>query len=140
MKGPIVVGAALLWASAICLASSNGAWLKKVPAADRQRTNPYAGQPEAVDAGKNLFRNNCAKCHGAAAEGKGSRPSLRSERLKAATDGEMAWIIKNGQTFKGMPSWGGLPDQMRWQLVAYLRSLNPPANATGSASGKEGGK
>jgi mono/diheme cytochrome c family protein len=140
MKGRMVIGAALLGASAICFAAADGSWLKKVPQADRARVNPYAGQPDAVAAGENLFRNNCAKCHGANAGGKSSRPSLKSERLAAASDGEIAWIIKNGQTFKGMPSWGGLPEQMRWQLVAYLRSLNSPANGAGNASGNGGQK
>jgi mono/diheme cytochrome c family protein len=140
MKSRMVIGAALLGASAICFAAADGSWLKKVPQADRARVNLYAGQPAAVAAGENLFRNNCAKCHGANAEGKSSRPSLKSERLAAATDGEIAWIIKNGQSFKGMPSWGGLPEQMRWQLVAYLRSLNPPANGAGNASGNGGQK
>src|SRR5271165_1393723 len=127
MKGRIVVAATLLGASALCYAVADGAWLKKVPQADRERANPYAGKPEAAAAGENLFRDNCAKCHGANAQGKGSRPSLKSERLSAATDGEIAWIIKNGQMYKGMPSWGGLPEQERWQIVAYLRSLNPQA-------------
>ena len=135
MKCRMVIGAALLGASAICFAAADGSWLKKVPQADRVRVNPYAGDPDAVAAGANLYRNNCAKCHGANAEGKHSRPALVSARMANASDGELAWIIKNGQSFKGMPSWGGLPEQMRWQLVAYLRSLNSPANAAGSASG-----
>jgi len=127
MKGRMVVLAALLGAWVVCFAAADGSWLKKVPQADRTRVNPFAGKPDAVAAGENLFRNNCAKCHGANAEGKGSRPSLKSERLAAATDGEIAWLIKNGQMYKGMPSWGGLPEQERWQIVTYLRSLNPPA-------------
>ncbi len=110
--------------SILCLAAADGSWLKKVPQADRDRTNPYAGQAEAVAAGANLFRNNCAKCHGADAGGKGSRPPLKSDRIKNATDGELAWMLKNGQPFRGMPTWGGLPEQQRWQLVTYLRSLN----------------
>jgi mono/diheme cytochrome c family protein len=127
MKRRMVVAVALLGALALCSAAADGSWLKKVPQADRERVNPYAGKADAVAAGENLFNNNCSKCHGANAEGKGSRPSLKSERLAGATDGDIAWIIKNGQTYKGMPSWGGLPEQMRWQIVAYLRSLNPPA-------------
>ena len=133
MKRRIML-AALVTASSICFAAADGAWLKRVPHADRERVNPYAGQPGAAAAGQNLFRNNCAKCHGANAEGKGSRPSLRSDRLINATDGEVAWIIKNGQMFKGMPSWGGLPDQQRWQIVTYLRSLNPPPTQGASVS------
>jgi mono/diheme cytochrome c family protein len=103
---------------------SDGAWLKKVSEADRRRTNPFAGNTDAVAAGRNLYLNNCAKCHGQDATGKGSRPSLRSQRLRQATDGEIAWIVKNGNLYKGMPSWGGLPEQERWQIEAYIRSLN----------------
>lgn len=124
----------VLMASLACFAESDGAksdgskhdgaWIKKVSAADRARSNPYAGNAEAIAAGRNLFLNNCAKCHGENAQGKGSRPSLRSERIQSATDGEIAWIVKNGNLYKGMPSWGGLPEQERWQIVAYIRSLN----------------
>jgi mono/diheme cytochrome c family protein len=136
MKGRIVIAVALVSASLVCFAAADGSWLKKVPQADRERVNPFAGKPDAAAAGENLFRNNCAKCHGANAEGKGSRPSLQSDRLAKATDGEIAWIIKNGQMYKGMPSWGGLPEPARWQIVTYIRSLNPPSgNATTAESG-----
>lgn len=134
MKARLFGLATLLGVSMMCFAVAEGSWLKKVPQADRERVNPYAGKPDAVQAGENLFRNNCAKCHGANAEGKGSRPSLKSDRLKNATDGDIAWIIKNGQMYKGMPSWGGLPEQERWQIVAYLRSLNPQAGSSNTAT------
>ena len=138
MRVRTMLAIALVGVSAACFAAADGSWLKKVPQADRERVNPFAGQAGAVAAGGNLFRNNCAKCHGADAEGKGSRPSLKSERLAGATDGEIAWIIKNGQMYKGMPSWGGLPEQQRWQIVTYLRSLNPPAQ--GAAMPAQGGQ
>ena len=120
----MMTASALLALSAVCFAKANGAWLRGVPQADRARVNPYAGQADAVAAGRNLFAANCAHCHGENAEGKGSRPSLKSERLKNATDGEIAWLLKNGEVFKGMPRWAGLPEQERWQIVAFIRSLN----------------
>jgi mono/diheme cytochrome c family protein len=131
MKGRSFLVTPLLATSMLCFAMANGAWLKSVPPADRTRTNPYAGQPEAAAAGGVVFRSNCAKCHGEEAQGKGSRPSLRSERIKSASDGELAWMLKNGEPFKGMPGWGGLPEQKRWQLVTYLRSFNEPAAGGG---------
>ncbi len=121
--------ALLLALSALCFAKATGEWLKKVPQADHNRVNPYAGNPQAIAAGGNLFHNNCAKCHGDDAEGKGSRPSLRSEEVRNATDGDLAWILKNGYVYKGMPRWGGLPEQERWQIIAYLRSLSPAPSA-----------
>ncbi len=124
----------LLSVSAAGFAASTGAWLQKVPAAERAHANPYAGQPDAAAAGRNLYTENCAKCHGANAEGKGHRPALASDRLRAATDGEIAWLIKNGEPFKGMPGWGSLPEQERWQIVAYLRSLNQQTLHTSEAN------
>ena len=124
----VALFALLLMIPALSLATADGSWLKKVPQADRIRTNPYAAAPDAAAAGQNLFRNNCAKCHGENAEGKAKRPSLKSSRIQAATDGELAWLIKNGESFKGMPGWGALPEPERWQIVTYLRSLNGLAN------------
>jgi mono/diheme cytochrome c family protein len=124
MKGRFLVVAMLSMASMACFAKANGSWLKKVPTADRVRVNPYAGQPDAIAGGGHLYQNNCAHCHGENAEGRGSRPSLRSERIMDASDGDLAWLLKNGEAFKGMPVWGALPEQERWQIVAYIRSLN----------------
>lgn len=123
VRGFVLAG--LLAVSTAGLAKNYGAWLKKVPAADRARVNPYTGNPKAIAAGANLFHENCAKCHGDDAEGKGSRPSLRSQEVQNATDGELAWILKNGDVYKGMPRWSGLPEQERWQIIAYLRTLTP---------------
>jgi mono/diheme cytochrome c family protein len=125
MKPGFPLFAAFLLLPMLCLATADGSWLGKVPQADRARTNPYGSDPGAVAAGRNLFSNNCAKCHGENAEGKAKRPSLKSKRIQTATDGELAWLIKNGEAFKGMPGWGALPELQRWQIIAYLRSLNP---------------
>ncbi len=124
MKNRTLAAAILLSLSAACFAAANGTWLKHVPQTDHERVNPYAGQPEAIAAGRNLFVANCAHCHGENAEGKNARPSLRSERIQNATDGDLAWLLKNGEVFKGMPRWAGLPEQERWQIIAYIRSLN----------------
>jgi mono/diheme cytochrome c family protein len=128
MKLRAFVAVALLGTSVACLAKADGSWLKKVPQADRQRTNPLAANPDSIAAGAQLYREHCAKCHGVDAEGKGSRPGLKTERLQNASDGELAWILKNGNIFKGMPGWAGMPEQERWQIIAFLRSLNAPSN------------
>ncbi|HEX3663308.1 MAG TPA: c-type cytochrome [Acidobacteriaceae bacterium] len=125
MKGRLLwLPVALLGLSAVCFAKANGAWLRKVPQAEHERVNPLAGAPEAIAAGRNLFLDNCAKCHGKEAQGRHSRPPLRSDRIRGASDGDLAWLLKNGEVFKGMPRWAGLPEQERWQIIAYIRSLN----------------
>jgi mono/diheme cytochrome c family protein len=111
--------------AALLMAAASGAWLARVPAADHDRVNPVAGQPQAIEAGRNLYRNNCAQCHGAEGEGRGRRPPLVSPRIASATDGDLSWILRNGEPFRGMPAWSRLPEGQRWQIVAYLRSLQP---------------
>lgn len=112
----------------------DGAWPGNVPIAARALRNPYAGSPDAAAAGKRLYSRHCASCHGDAAQGIGMRPSLITPRVHDATDGELAWLLENGNLRKGMPSWSRLPDERRWQIVSYLRSLNNVASPDRNAA------
>jgi mono/diheme cytochrome c family protein len=104
-------------------AAAQAPWVGHVSYRDRQKTNPYAGQPEAIAAGARLFADHCAKCHGADGLGRGKRPSLRTPLVQQASDGELFWLLKNGALGKGMPSWSSLPEPSRWQIIAYVKSL-----------------
>lgn len=122
--------AGMLWVPGVALllmAAANGAWLKDVPAIDRAQVNPVTGQADAVAAGGRLYQDNCSKCHGADGMGHASRPAVRSARVAAASDGELFWLLKNGEPFRGMPAWARLPEGERWQIIAYLRSIQAPA-------------
>ena len=107
----------------LCIAAADGAWLQNVPDADRRRVNPFAGQKDAVAAGNRIFLDHCAKCHGDDGTGRKKKPSLRTDRVQKATDGEIFWLLKNGNLGKGMPTWVKLPEDTRWQVIAYLKSL-----------------
>ena len=97
---------------------------EQIPVADHQRVNPVASQPEAIAAGAVLYQERCMQCHRADARGDGGiHPSLRSTRLKRATDGDMEWFLRQGEMGRGMPSWASLPDGQRWQIVSYLKSI-----------------
>jgi len=113
-----ILGASLLFAAA-----GDGLWMTKVPDKQRSRDNPFDGRADAIAAGAKLFRQNCATCHGGEATGMENRPSLHSERIRAATPGELEWLLKNGSMKNGMPSWSRLPEQQRWQIVAFLKRL-----------------
>jgi mono/diheme cytochrome c family protein len=108
----------------IAASTGDGKWRSEVPEAARSRPNPMAGNSDAILAGAKLFQQNCASCHGKQAEGRLKRPSLRSDRLKSATAGELEWLLKNGRLKNGMPSWSRLPEPQRWQLVTFLKSLD----------------
>ena len=80
--------------------------------------------PAALSAGRNLFANNCATCHGSDARGARGFPDL--------TDTEWQWggnpeqietTIRNGRTGI-MPPFGGAFDQETRELLAdYVQSL-----------------
>ena len=103
-------------------AEVNQDWLKRVPAAERARANPYAGQTDAIAAGARLFADHCSRCHGADLMGRHGKPSLLTPVVAGATDGELFWLLRNGDLRHGMPSWSGLPEPERWQIVAFLKS------------------
>ena len=116
----LLMGIALM--AVFAAAEVNQDWLHRVPAADRARTNPYRGQADAAAAGGRLYAEHCSRCHGADLEGTRGKPSLRTDVVRNATDGELFWLLKNGDLRHGMPSWSSLPESERWQIIAYLRS------------------
>ncbi len=96
-----------------------------VPARDRARRNPLETDPDAVAAGKKLFGQHCAQCHGTSAEGGKRAPSLREEEVQTATPGTLFWILTNGVLRRGMPTWSKLPEAERWQIITFIKSLPP---------------
>lgn len=105
-------------------APAKGSHLANVPARDHARQNPEAGKPHALEAGAALYKDHCAECHKANGSGDGvKKPSLRTETVRSATDGDLEWFLRQGDLAHGMPSWSSLPQSQRWQIVLYLRSL-----------------
>ncbi|MGA8036474.1 MAG: c-type cytochrome [Candidatus Acidiferrales bacterium] len=129
---------ALICALVGCMALADGSWLKKVPPDYHAKVNPYAGQPDAIAGGAKLFLDHCSKCHGEDALGTGKKPSLRSDRVqKEATEGDLFWLLKNGNLAKGMPTWSAIPEPSRWQIIAFVRSLGATSAVAPTANSKE---
>jgi mono/diheme cytochrome c family protein len=95
-----------------------------VPVKDRSKRNPLANDPDAAVAGLKLFDQHCSTCHGTGGEGTRRGPRLANPQMQRATPGEIFWILTNGLVRHGMPSWSRLPEPERWQIVAFLTSLN----------------
>jgi len=106
---------------------STYAALADAPAKARERKNPFAGDPQAMAAGGKLFEQHCAECHGMKAGGTRKGPSLLQEEVQQATPGTLFWLLSNGVVRRGMPVWSKLPEQQRWQVVAFLQSLKVQA-------------
>lgn len=107
--------------------------LGKAPEKARAKRNPLEHDKDAVAAGRNLFDQHCAECHGDGAQGGKKGPSLRAEEVQNAESGAIFWLLTNGVVRKGMPVWSKLPEPQRWQLVSFLKSLgaaSKPAEST----------
>ncbi len=90
--------------------------------------NPLSGNPKAIEAGRLIFVNGCAACHGP--DGKGGRgPNLR-ERVywHPLDDATIHDAVQKGIP-GGMPP-ANLPEEQVWQVVAYVRALTAPAIET----------
>ena len=122
-RASLVIGSLTLALSLAAGAATASLW-DKVPAKDHARANPLAGNPKAVEGGAALYKDHCAQCHGADAMGDGKKkPALKSEEVRNASDGDLEWFLRQGELGRGMPSWSSLPQAQRWQIIAYLRSI-----------------
>jgi len=95
-------------------------------------TNPVPATVDSIDAGRGLFDDNCARCHGVSARGGGpdagttsiAPADLLNGHINQHTDGDVyTWI--SGGLPGGMPAWSGtLSDTQIWDLVNFLRAIN----------------
>lgn len=111
---------------AASMAAGEADWT--VPAAEKAKKNPMAKATGERD-GKRIYDTNCAMCHGPAGKGDGPGASvmtpkprnLADKEVQQQTDGELFWKISTGRG--AMPAWKQLPENERWSLVYYIRSL-----------------
>lgn len=88
--------------------------------------------PEARQAGRRLFLEHCAICHGEKADGRGVQvhpPTLaadftdRSWRARV-TPRQVYYRIREGVHDTPMPSWRTLPEGELWDLTSYVLSVS----------------
>src|SRR5664279_3241175 len=103
-----------------------------IPADAVHKANPVKPTPESISQGKKYYGYDCAMCHGNNGDGKGEVAVSEKFKLgdfsdpatlKGKTDGELFYIIKNGQG--QMPPEGDRvkPTEL-WNMVNYIRSLS----------------
>ncbi|TAK58134.1 MAG: c-type cytochrome [Bacteroidetes bacterium] len=105
---------------------------------DPKTNNPVASTQTSIESGKKLFRNYCANCHGANANGNGviaQNLIPRPRNLVAISSwGEKPFIdylsdarlfdsITNGVPGTSMLPWiGVMTDEERWHIINFLRA------------------
>jgi mono/diheme cytochrome c family protein len=99
------------------------------PAAEKAKKNPLPADAKTVEQGKKVADINCVSCHGSKGKGDGVAAAAlnpkpadwTSKAVQGEPDGEIFWKISTGRG--AMPAWKHLPENERWALVRYIRSL-----------------
>lgn len=120
----LLVGAALGVAGA---AWAQSPWV--APASEKGKKSPVAASHKAVEQGKKVAEVNCVSCHGKGGKGDGAaaaalnpRPAdWTAKKIQEESDGELFWKITTGRG--AMPAWRHIPENDRWALVQYIRTL-----------------
>ena len=117
---PLLLSATLLLAQNVNY-EQDPKW--RVPEGAAAKKNPLAEKVDLASGGRKLFKRNCVECHGKAGQGLKKAADLQLAVVQEQTDGTLYWKVTNGNPDHGMPSFSGLPELQRWQIVLYLRSL-----------------
>ncbi len=114
-----------------------------IPAEAIAKVNPVKPTPEGLEQAKKLYGYHCSMCHGKNGDGKGDlaeqmKLNLHDWRdassIAKMTDGELFYIITNGRGKMTGGEGDRTKDEVRWQLVNYVRSFG--TKATDSATSK----
>ena len=101
---------------------------------------PLAGNPEAIQQGRMLFRLYCSICHGLGATGGRRGPDLtRGRWTHGGSDAAIFRTIRKGVPGTEMPgSAGVLLEEQVWSVIVYLRSLSAASVAPIGGNRKAG--
>ena len=91
-------------------------------------SNPYRGNPRAIEIGSSAFNQNCARCHGLGAVSGGIAPDLRYLEKGDAGDEWFKERVTNGSIRNGvtyMPKFGeALGQEALWAIRSWLETVH----------------
>jgi len=109
-----------------------------IPASAKQLKSPISATQENTDAGRGLFLQKCAACHGENgnaqtefAAAMATKPAdLTGPQVSALTEGELYSLVSDGVKTSGMPAFKGrISDNAIWQIALFVRQLNSVKDA-----------
>ncbi len=91
-------------------------------------TNPYRGNPRAIEIGKSAYNQQCARCHGIGAVSGGLAPDLRT--LDKGDEGDKEYlpalrhgVYRDGRTL--MPKYEGILSQEAiWAIRSWIETVH----------------
>ena len=102
-----------------------------------KKKNPVPMTAQSIEKGRELFGKHCVSCHGE--EGKADGPLDLTDYMfiHGDSDGEIFHVITDGVKKSKMKAFQKeLTDEMRWQLVNYIKSISSEAK-TAARPGKQ---
>lgn len=134
---------AVLLAAGWAAAHSKSDW--QAPDEAKQLKNPVPVNDASIAAGKAIYADKCANCHGEKGDGQGEDADLYEPKptgftdaqvMNSMTDGEIFWKVTEGRrpmlSFKKK-----LTEEERWQAVNYLRTFAPKTDPKPSVPPKQ---
>ena len=133
MKRNLIMAASVLAASFLSIAFKADQQPKPWPVPDKnaKMTNPVKSSAESISAGKALWAQHCASCHGKQGLGDGNKAAqlktqpgdFSKSTTQSQSDGSLFYKISEGRD--DMPSFKKkIPDQEDiWNLVVFVRTL-----------------
>jgi putative heme-binding domain-containing protein len=94
--------------------------------AQKATTNPVAGDANAINGGKNIYRGRCGVCHGIDAKGYRGSDLTTGDWVHGGSDVQVFKTIQAGVTGTEMPGNPNMSEEEIWMVIAYLRTLSSP--------------
>lgn len=112
--------------------------------ADRSAGNPVKATPKSIEAGKKVFQDKCEVCHGEKADGSSEMAAMLDPKPANLTDPRGVGKLNDKEVFDfitrgkdAMPKFADLPEEVRWNLVNFIRSVEAKPVEGSNDSGKK---
>lgn len=105
--------------------------LARIGTSELRPLNPFPPNPTSLEAGRQVYQQNCSVCHGAKGWGDGplvaglNPPPLDlTVHAPLHADGDLFRFIRDGVSGTAMAPWRGkLTDEEIWHVVNYIKAL-----------------
>ena len=97
--------------------------------------NPVPSTPASIEAGKKLYADLCAACHGDTGKGDGAMAAFTGDPVPSdltdaewrhgSSDGEIFAVIRDGVEGTGMKDFKDMKPNDIWNIVNYVKTLAP---------------
>lgn len=103
-----------------------------IPIEAHNSKDPVPPSEEAIKTGEQVYLQDCALCHGVDGHGYTNlgrhmfppAMDLTSPHVQHWTNGDLFWIVQNGISLTGMPSWSSsISATDAWKIAQFIHAL-----------------